>query len=113
MQRAKSLDHYWAMARSVEEALLRPHRMGRAQAGLFYRTFPPSPSLPKQQLNHSKEKASEDHISASERMKENKGVKALIVGPAGVGKTTLLRTHRSQIDPVCRSGGWRPRRTGS
>jgi hypothetical protein len=31
-------------------------------------------------------------ISASERMKENKGVKALIVGPAGVGKTTLLRT---------------------
>lgn len=31
-------------------------------------------------------------ISASDRMKENKGVKALIVGPAGVGKTTLLRT---------------------
>jgi hypothetical protein len=31
-------------------------------------------------------------ITASERLEENKGVKALIVGPAGVGKTTLLRT---------------------
>lgn len=34
-------------------------------------------------------------ISADQRMQENKGVKALIVGPAGVGKTTLLRT----VDP--------------
>ena len=34
-------------------------------------------------------------ISADERMKESRGVKALIVGPAGVGKTTLLRT----VDP--------------
>lgn len=34
-------------------------------------------------------------ISASDRLLENKGVKALIVGPAGVGKTTLLRT----VDP--------------
>ncbi len=34
-------------------------------------------------------------ISADERMSQNKGVKALIVGPAGVGKTTLIRT----LDP--------------
>lgn len=34
-------------------------------------------------------------ISASDRLKESKGVKALIVGPAGVGKTSLLRT----LDP--------------
>ncbi len=34
-------------------------------------------------------------ISASERLKQDKGVKALIVGPAGVGKTSLLRT----LDP--------------
>lgn len=31
-------------------------------------------------------------ISADERMAQDKGVKGLIVGPAGVGKTTLLRT---------------------
>lgn len=35
-------------------------------------------------------------ISADERMAQDKGVKALIVGPAGVGKTTLLRT----LDPT-------------
>jgi hypothetical protein len=34
-------------------------------------------------------------ISADERMAQNTGVKALILGPAGVGKTTLLRT----LDP--------------
>lgn len=38
-------------------------------------------------------------ISADERMSQDKGVKALIVGPAGVGKTTLLRTleHKSTL----------------
>jgi len=38
-------------------------------------------------------------ISADERMAQDKGVKALIVGPAGVGKTTLLRTldHASTL----------------
>lgn len=35
-------------------------------------------------------------ISADERMAQDKGVKALIVGPAGVGKTSLLRT----LDPI-------------
>lgn len=34
-------------------------------------------------------------ISSEERMSQNKGVKMLVVGPAGVGKTTLLRT----LDP--------------
>ena len=34
-------------------------------------------------------------ISADQRLAERRGVKALIVGPAGVGKTTLLRT----LDP--------------
>jgi hypothetical protein len=34
-------------------------------------------------------------IGADQRMKEARGVKALVIGPAGVGKTSLLRT----LDP--------------
>src|SRR5262249_59281215 len=34
-------------------------------------------------------------ISADERLAERRGVKALIIGPSGVGKTTLLRTLES------------------
>ncbi|MGY3615703.1 ATP-binding protein [Bradyrhizobium sp. USDA 10063] len=34
-------------------------------------------------------------ITAEERMAQDKGIKALVVGPAGIGKTTLLRT----LDP--------------
>jgi hypothetical protein len=35
-------------------------------------------------------------ITASERLAQNKGIKALIVGPSGIGKTTLLKT----LDPA-------------
>jgi hypothetical protein len=36
-------------------------------------------------------------ISADDRLADRRGVKALVVGPTGVGKTSLLRT----LDPTC------------
>jgi predicted GTPase len=35
-------------------------------------------------------------IGADQRLSEKRGVKALVVGPTGVGKTSLLRT----LDPA-------------
>ena len=51
-------------------------------------------------------------ISADERLAEKRGVKGVLVGRSGIGKTSQLWTLPARAHPVLRSRSRRSRRRG-
>ena len=71
-----------------------------------------SPSRSSRWRNARKEPSAMKIIGADERLAEKRGAKILIVGPTGVGKTSLLRTLDPDVDVVPRRRGRRSVRAG-